>query len=219
MILMLRPLRVDEFVSAGSVSGTVVEITLFTTLMKTADGVFISVPNSQIWNSAITNYSRNPTRRLDIKVGIAYDDDVDAALEFMKNLVASDTRVLAEPAPMSFVANLGESSVDITARGWANTPDFWAAFWDLSRRSKTELEAAGFTIPFPQRDLHLKADSADALSAAMQAKAEAPKPAPRARATASKAKAKTAKPAASKTAEEGIGADADSEKTTGETKA
>ncbi|MEQ5774554.1 mechanosensitive ion channel [Thalassospira sp. NFXS8] len=219
MILMLRPLRVDEFVSAGSVSGTVVEITLFTTLMKTADGVFISVPNSQIWNSAITNYSRNPTRRLDIKVGIAYDDDVDAALEFMKNLVASDTRVLAEPAPMSFVANLGESSVDITARGWANTPDFWAAFWDLSRRSKTELEAAGFTIPFPQRDLHLKADSADALSAAMQAKAEAPKPAPRARATASKAKAKTAKPATSKTAEEGIGADADSEKTTGETKA
>ncbi|WP_085581535.1 mechanosensitive ion channel family protein [Thalassospira mesophila] len=207
MILILRPLRIDEFVSAGSVSGTVVEITLFTTLFKTGDGVFVSVPNSQIWNSAITNYSRNPTRRLDIKVGIAYDDDVDAALEFMKNLVASDSRILAEPAPMSFVANLGESSVDITARGWAYTPDFWAAFWDLSRRSKTELEAAGFSIPFPQRDLHLKADG---LSSAMQAKADAKparKPAPKARATTTKAK--TAKPASSKTAAEGVGADPD----------
>ncbi|AUG52577.1 mechanosensitive ion channel family protein [Thalassospira marina] len=221
MILVLRPLRVDEFVTAGSVSGTVVEITLFTTLMKTADGVYISVPNSQIWNSAITNYSRNPTRRLDIKVGIAYDDDVDAALEFMKNLVASDSRILAEPAPMSFVANLGESSVDITARGWANTPDFWAAFWDLSRRSKTELEAAGFTIPFPQRDLHLKADSAEALSAAMQAKAEASaKPAPKPRASTAKPKAtKAAKPAETKAETASIDADPTPDKTTGETKA
>ena len=222
MILVLRPLRVDEFVTAGSVSGTVVEITLFTTLMKTADGVYISVPNSQIWNSAITNYSRNPTRRLDIKVGISYEDDVDAALEFMKNLVASDSRVLADPAPMAFVANLGESSVDITARGWANTPDFWAAFWDLSRRSKTELEAAGFSIPFPQRDLHLKADSAEALSAAMQAKADA-KPASRSRATAAKPKTskKAAKPAAKKTPSAAASVDADPtpDKTSGETKA
>ena len=212
MILVLRPLRIDEFVTAGSVSGTVVEITLFTTLMKTADGVFISVPNSQIWNSAITNYSRNPTRRLDIKVGISYDDDVDAALEFMTKLVASDSRVLADPAPMAFVANLGESSVDITARGWANTPDFWATFWDLSRRSKTELEAAGFSIPFPQRDLHLKADSAEALSAAMQAKAEtAPKAKPRARASTAKSKTtKTAaKPAAKKTPSASAKIDAD----------
>ena len=117
MILILRPLKVDEFVEASSVSGTVVEITLFTTLLKTPDGVFISAPNSQIWNSAIKNYSRNPTRRLDIKVGIAYDDDVDAALDFLKNLVASDERVLKDPEPMSFVANLGESSVDGTWLG------------------------------------------------------------------------------------------------------
>ncbi len=194
MILILRPLKVDEFVEAGSVSGTVVEITLFTTLLKTPDGVFISAPNSQIWNSAIKNYSRNPTRRLDIKVGIAYDDDVDAALDFLKNLVASDERVLKDPEPMSFVANLGESSVDLTARGWVATSEFWPTFFDLTRKSKTELEAAGFSIPFPQRDLHVieSAETASIAKTAAKAatkpaaKTAAKKPATRARSTAAK---------------------------------
>jgi len=181
MILILRPLKIDEFIEAGSISGTVVEITLFTTLLKTPDGVFISAPNSQIWNSAIKNYSRNPTRRLDIKVGISYDDDVDAALEFLKNLVASDERVLKDPEPMSFVATLGESSVDLT------------------RKSKTELEAAGFSIPFPQRDLHV-IESAETASTAKSiakpaakpaAKTAAKKPATRSRSTASKTATKT----------------------------
>jgi small conductance mechanosensitive channel len=194
MILILRPLKIDEFVEAGSISGTVVEITLFTTLLKTPDGVFISAPNSQIWNSAIKNYSRNPTRRLDIKVGIAYDDDVDAALEFLKNLVASDPRVLKDPEPMSFVATLGESSVDLTARGWVATSEFWPTFFDLTRKSKTELEAAGFSIPFPQRDLHIieSAETAPAAKTAAKTAAKpatktaAKKPATRARSTAAK---------------------------------
>lgn len=200
MILVLRPLKVDEFVEAGSVSGTVVEITLFTTLFKTADGVFISAPNSQIWNSAIKNYSRNPTRRLDIKVGISYDDDVDAALDFLRNLVASDPRVLKDPEPMSFVATLGESSVDLTARGWTNTPDFWATFWDLSRRSKTELEAAGFSIPFPQRDLHIK-EGAETASTAAPAKSTSAKSTPAKAAPAKKpaTRSTAAKPATKST--------------------
>jgi small conductance mechanosensitive channel len=194
MILILRPLKIDEFIEAGSISGTVVEITLFTTLLKTPDGVYISAPNSQIWNSAIKNYSRNPTRRLDIKVGISYDDDVDAALEFLKNLVASDERVLKDPEPMSFVATLGESSVDLTARGWVKTSEFWPTFFDLTRKSKTELEAAGFSIPFPQRDLHV-IESAETASVAKSlakpaAKAAAKKPATRSRSTAAKSTAK-----------------------------
>lgn len=191
MILILRPLKIDEFVEAGSVSGTVVEITLFTTLLKTADGVFISTPNSQIWNSAIKNYSRNPTRRLDIKVGISYDDDVDAALEFLKNLVASDERVLKDPEPMSFVANLGDSSVDLTARGWVATSEFWPTFFDLTRKSKTELEAAGFSIPFPQRDLHIIESAETASTVKPAAKTAAKKPATRSRSSASKSTPKT----------------------------
>ncbi|MEQ8284922.1 mechanosensitive ion channel domain-containing protein [Thalassospira sp.] len=196
MILILRPLKIDEFVEAGSVSGTVVEITLFTTLLKTPDGVFISAPNSQIWNSAIKNYSRNPTRRLDIKVGISYDDDVDAALAFLTKLVASDPRVLKDPEPMSFVATLGESSVDLTARGWVATADFWPTFFDLTRKSKTELEAAGFSIPFPQRDLHIKETpetaSVTKTAAKPAAKAPAKKPATRSRASTAKSTTKTA---------------------------
>lgn len=209
MILILRPLKIGEFIEAGSISGTVVEITLFTTLLATPDGVFISAPNSQIWNSAIKNYSRNPTRRLDIKVGIAYDDDVDAALEFLKNLVASDKRVLKDPEPMSFVATLGESSVDLTARGWVATSEFWPTFFDLTRKSKTELEAAGFSIPFPQRDLHViesaetasTATSITKLAAKPAAKTAAKKPATRSRSTASKTATQTTgakKPTASK---------------------
>lgn len=196
MILVLRPLKVDEFVEAGSISGTVVEITLFTTLLKTPDGVFISAPNSQIWNSAIKNYSRNPTRRLDIKVGISYSDDVDAALDFLKNLVESDPRVLKDPEPMSFVATLGESSVDLTARGWVATSEFWPTFWELSRRSKTELEAAGFSIPFPQRDLHIIESPETATAAKPAAKPAAKKPATRSRASAAKTTAAKKAPAA-----------------------
>ena len=191
MILILRPIKVDEFIEAGSVSGTVVEITLFTTLFKTADGVFVSAPNSQIWNSAIKNYSRNPTRRLDIKVGISYSDDVDAALDFLKNLVESDPRVLKDPEPMSFVATLGESSVDLTARGWVATSEFWPTFWELSRRSKTELEAAGFSIPFPQRDLHIIESPETATAAKPAAKPAAKKPATRSRASTAKTATKT----------------------------
>jgi small conductance mechanosensitive channel len=196
MILILRPIKVDEFIEAGSVSGTVVEITLFTTLFKTADGVYVSAPNSQIWNSAIKNYSRNPTRRLDIKVGISYDDDVDAALEFLKNLVASDERVLKDPEPMSFVATLGESSVDLTARGWVATSEFWPTFFDLTRKSKTELEAAGFSIPFPQRDLHV-IESAETASTAKSIAKPAAKPAAK---TAAKKPATSSRSTASKTA-------------------
>ncbi|WP_339862209.1 mechanosensitive ion channel family protein [Thalassospira alkalitolerans] len=203
MMLILRPLKVDEFIEAGSISGTVVEITLFTTLLKTPDGVYVSAPNSQIWNSSIKNYSRNPTRRLDIKVGISYDDDVDAALDFLTKLVASDPRVLKDPEPMSFVATLGESSVDLTARGWVTTSEYWPTFFDLTRKSKTELEAAGFSIPFPQRDLHV-IEGAEIASAASAAKAApAKKPAPRSRATATKTATKTTaakKPAAAKPA-------------------
>ncbi|MBX2830479.1 MAG: mechanosensitive ion channel [Rhodospirillales bacterium] len=196
MILILRPLKIDEFIEAGAVSGTVVEITLFTTLLKTPDGVFVSAPNSQIWNSSIKNYSRNPTRRLDIKVGIAYDDDVDAALAFLTKLVAADPRVLKDPEPMSFVATLGESSVDLTARGWVATADFWPTFFDLTRKSKTELEAAGFSIPFPQRDLHIvespETASTTKTAAKPAAKAPAKKPATRSRASTAKSATKTA---------------------------
>jgi small conductance mechanosensitive channel len=154
MLLLLSPFKVGEFITAGGVSGTVKEIGLFTTELLTADGIFVVMPNSQLWNTDITNFSRKPTRRLDILVGVAYDDDLDKGLETLMAMMQADERVLGEPEPQVMVMNLGDSAVELNARCWVNTGDYWAARWDLTKRAKEMVEAAGLTIPFPQRDVH-----------------------------------------------------------------
>lgn len=155
MLLILRPFKVGDFVSAGSLSGTVVQIGLFTSELKTADGIYIMAPNSQIWNQVITNFGRNPTRRIDILVGIAYDDDIDVAQKALQELMEGNDLVLKDPAPMTMVMALADSSVNINMRCWANTGDYWNALWALNKGAKAAVENAGCTIPFPQRDVHL----------------------------------------------------------------
>lgn len=155
MLLILRPFKLGDFVSAGSLSGTVVQIGLFTSELKTADGIYIMAPNSQIWNQVITNYGRNPTRRIDIQVGIAYDDDIDVAQKALQDLMEGNDLVLKDPAPMTMVMALADSSVNINMRCWANTGDYWNALWALNKGAKAAVEGAGCTIPFPQRDVHL----------------------------------------------------------------
>lgn len=155
MLLILRPFKTGDFVSAGSLSGTVVEIGLFTSELRTADGIYIMAPNSQIWNQVITNYGRNPTRRIDIQVGIAYDDDIDAAQKALQNLMDNHELILKDPAPMTMVMALADSSVNINMRCWANTGDYWNALWALNKAAKAAVEDAGCSIPFPQRDVHL----------------------------------------------------------------
>jgi len=155
MLLILRPFKVGDFVAAGSLSGTVVQIGLFTSELKTADGIYIMAPNSQIWNQVITNYGRNPTRRIDIQVGIAYDDDIDVAQKALQELMEGNDLVLKDPAPMTMVMALADSSVNINMRCWANTGDYWNALWALNKGAKAAVEGAGCTIPFPQRDVHL----------------------------------------------------------------
>lgn len=155
MLLLLRPFSVGEFIDAGGVSGTVEEISLFTTRLKTPAGLAISAPNSSLWGSTITNYSRNPLRRIELVVGIAYGDDVDGALAELKSLMTEDGRILADPAPDVFVTGLADSSVNLTLRCWVNTPDFWVTSCDLTRRAKLRLDDKGYSIPFPQRDVHV----------------------------------------------------------------
>ena len=161
MLLVLRPFKSGDFISAGPISGTIVEVNLFTTQLKTGDGIYVMAPNSQIWNSTITNFSRNPSRRIDILVGVAYDDDIDVAQKALQTLMESDDRVLKDPAPMTMVMELGDSSVNINMRCWTSTGDFWAAQWDLRKGAKAAVEAAGCSIPFPQRDVHLIGNSKD----------------------------------------------------------
>lgn len=155
MILFLRPFSLGEFINCDAVSGTIDEIGLFTTQMRSYDGVFIMVPNSKLWNSTVTNYSRHATRMIDLTVGIGYSDDIDRALAAIKDVVESDERSLRMPEPAYFVANLGDSSVDLTFRVWAGTGDFWALQRDLTKAVKERLDAEGVSIPFPQTDVHL----------------------------------------------------------------
>ena len=155
MLLILKPFRVGEYIDADGISGTIDELGLLTTQMRTSDGIYVMVPNNQLWNKAIKNYSRLPTRRLSLVVGISYDDDIEDALRVLQDLIGSDQRVLADPEPEVIVKELADSSVNISMRCWANSGDYWNLLCDLTKQSKQHLAAAGITIPFPQRDLHI----------------------------------------------------------------
>ncbi len=155
MLLLLRPFKVGDYIDGGGVAGTVESIGLFVSNLKAADGLHISVPNSQLWNTAIINYSRNATRRISIVVGIGYDDDMDQALAVLLALMTEDDRSLEDPAPQTLVTALGASSVDINMRCWAASGDYWDLLCHLNKATKETLDAAGISIPYPQQDVHL----------------------------------------------------------------
>ena len=155
MLLFLRPFNIGDYVDAGGIAGTVVEIGLFNTEIKTSKGLCLIVPNKIIWESPITNFSRNPTRRFDITVGISYGDDVNGATDLLMGLLTGDERILDDPEPLAMVEELGDSAVIINLRAWTRAEDFWAAVWDLKKAIKVEFEVAGYSIPFPQRDIHI----------------------------------------------------------------
>lgn len=155
LILTFRPFGVGDFVDAGGTAGTVKEIGVFTTTLATPDNVKIIVPNSSIAGSTIKNFSANDTRRIDLVMGVSYDDDLNLARETMMRVITADERVLQDPAPVVAVDNLGASSVDFVVRPWVAASDYWQTKWDLTKTLKEELEAAGCSIPYPQRDVHL----------------------------------------------------------------
>ena len=154
MLLVLKPFRVGEYVEAGDVAGTIEEIGLFATQVKRIDGLFILAPNSELWNTPVTNYTRNPLRRYDLTIGIGYGDDIDLAQETLAGLAEGDARVLEDPAPATFVIELGDSAVGITLRYWTATPDWWQTRIDLTKAAKQAFDQQGISIPFPQQDVH-----------------------------------------------------------------
>jgi small conductance mechanosensitive channel len=155
MLLVFRPFRVGEFVEAAGVSGTVEAITVFTTQLTTPDNVRIVIPNAAVWGATIKNYAAQPTRRIDLVVGIAYDDDIGVAFTTIEQILQADERVLNDPPVTIAVSELGDSSVNIVVRPWCKRENYWPLRFDLTRRLKENLEAAGCSIPFPQRDVHL----------------------------------------------------------------
>jgi small conductance mechanosensitive channel len=155
MLLLFRPFRVGDYVEAGGTAGSVAEIGVFATTLNTPDNVQIVVPNSVVYGQIIKNYSANDTRRNDLVVGISYDDDIGTAVGTIQRVVDSDSRALKEPAPVIAVAEMADSSVNLVVRPWCRKEDYWALRFDLTRKLKEELEAAGCSIPYPQRDVHL----------------------------------------------------------------
>lgn len=123
--------------------------------MATPDNVQIVVPNAQIWGTSVRNYSRNPTRRIDIAVGIGYGDDIDAAIAAILQEAVADSRVHADPEPAAAVIELGDSSVNLTVRVWCDRGDYGPLKFDLTKSVKQRLDKEGISIPFPQRDVHL----------------------------------------------------------------
>ena len=155
MLLVFRPFKVGDFIEAGGVSGTVEEVGIFSSSLNTSDNIRVVAPNSLIYGKTVKNYSINPTRRLDLTVGISYTDDIGEAIRFLERTLADDDRVLAEPAPRVVVSELADSSVNLLARPWCRRQDYWSLRCDLHRRVKEGLEAAGCSIPYPQTDIHL----------------------------------------------------------------
>ncbi len=155
MILILKPYKIGDFIDAGGHAGIVEEIQIFNTIMKTPDNKMIIIPNGQLMNSSMTNFTAKETRRVDITFGISYSDDIDTAKKVIKDIFMKDERVLKDPEFFIGVIELGDSSVNIVTRAWAKTSDYWGVYFDNMEAVKKALDANGISIPFPQRDVHL----------------------------------------------------------------
>ncbi|MFC2107760.1 mechanosensitive ion channel family protein, partial [Bacteroidota bacterium] len=160
-ILFLKPYTIGHFIKVSGEMGTVKEIHVFNTILNTTDNKVIIIPNAQILNGVVTNFSKEQFRRVDLTFGIGYNDDIDKAKALIMGLINDDKRVLKEPAePFVMVGNLGDSSVDFTVRLWVDAADYWGVFFDLTENVKKTFDANGVSIPFPQTDVHLYQEKA-----------------------------------------------------------
>ena len=155
MLILFKPFKVGNFVEAGGAKGTIEDIHIFNTLIRTGDNVLITVPNSQITGGKITNFSAKETRRIDLVIGCSYDDDLKAVKAYLQSALESDERILAEPAPVVAVDELGDSSVNFVVRPWVNAGDYATVKWDLIEKIKVDFDERGFNLPYPQRDVHV----------------------------------------------------------------
>ncbi len=155
LMLIFKPFKVGDYVEAAGAAGSVEEIQIFTTRLRTPDNKLVIIPNSKVTGDNIVNYSAKETRRVDMVFGISYDDDIDKAKALISEELAKDERVLEDPAPIIGVVELADSSVNFAVRPWVKTPDYWGVYFDTHERIKKRMDSEGITIPFPQRDVHL----------------------------------------------------------------
>ena len=155
MILLYRPYDIGDVVTAGGVTGKVTAMSLVSTTFLTPDNQVQIVPNGSIWGSVITNVTAQDTRRVDLTVGVSYDDDLDKTTALLMKIAKAHPLVLEDPEPVVKVSNLGDSSVDFIVRPWSKTGDYWDVFFDLTKTIKQTLDAEGISFPYPQQDIHV----------------------------------------------------------------
>ena len=155
LIVLFRPYKVGDFIEAAGIAGSVEQVQILTTVLKTPDNKQIIVPNSQIMDSIITNYSANETRRVDLTVGVSYDDDIDKVMATLRELVDADERILKEPECLIKVQALADSSVNFVVRPWVNSADYWGVYFELTEAIKKRFDQEDISFPFPQQDVHL----------------------------------------------------------------
>jgi small conductance mechanosensitive channel len=155
MILLFKPYKIGDYIEAQGHTGTVQEIQIFNTILKSPDNKTIIIPNGGLSTNSLINYSKEPTRRVDWTFGIGYGDDVATAQSVMTKMLESDARVLKDPAVFVEVSALGDSSVNFAVRAWVKTDDYWDVFFDMNRRVYEGFDQAGLNIPYPQMDVHV----------------------------------------------------------------
>jgi small conductance mechanosensitive channel len=155
IILLFKPYKVGDVIETQGYIGSVREIQIFTTVLSTADNKTIIIPNSPIATGSLTNYTMQPTRRVDMTFGIGYSDDIDKAREVIMKIIEGDDRIQKEPAPAIRVSELGDSSVNFATRVWTESGEYWNVFFDMNEAVKKAFDREGISIPFPQRDVHV----------------------------------------------------------------
>ena len=161
LLIIFKPFKKGDFIDAAGAMGTIESISIFTTVMTTADNREITVPNGAIIGGNITNFSARATRRVDMVFGISYGDDLRHAKAILEDIIGADPRVLAEPAPVVMVGELADSSVNFLVRPWVNSEDYWQVLWDTTETVKLRFDEVGISIPFPQVELHMQTTAND----------------------------------------------------------
>ncbi len=153
MIILFRPFKLGDFIEAGGTSGVVEDISIFTTSLKTGDNKQVIVPNNAITGGTITNYSAKKTRRVDLVIGVSYDDDLQKVKRVLGEILAAEDRILPDPDPVIAVSELADSSVNLVVRPWVNSSDYWSVRFHLTETIKTTFDKEGITIPYPHQDV------------------------------------------------------------------
>ena len=157
LLMLFRPFKVGDYIEGAGVAGAVEEIQIFTTQLKSPDNKKIIIPNAKLTGDNIINYSANETRRVDLVIGVGYDDDLAKVKEVLEDVLSKDDRILKDPAPTIAVGELADSSVNFVVRPWVKTADYWDVYFDTTESVKKRFDADGISIPFPQRDVHMHA--------------------------------------------------------------